>query len=297
MIPPILQRFLVIFLKCISLFAIIVSISVPVFSLRYGYNATGEQKLQDFIIGKWEGLQTQSSLDATTQYKLEFMDTGTLLFSVKSQSVEYYNIEYEYHFVSNDRIRVKNDRAGEAEWSLIQERAYLKVQMPNSREYVVFQRTPGIMWNVFAISLSVLAIATLLNSPIASHGSTEKADSYSPPPTHAIKNYRGLAFTFWQILVLIVFFGIGLLIANKADRWSLFLQIDEPWQPIIAFEIGMIMFIIGARLVRVHWPIIQSSIHVKKAFNQYLGVFLVGSGVYGILISLLVIVISLAFQK
>lgn len=285
------------FFKYLSIFTIVISIGGPIFILSSGNRTTKEKEMQDFIIGKWASLQIQNAPESETQYKLEFLDTGTLIYSIKAQNVEFYNIEYDYRFINKNRILVKNARAGEAEWDLIKEQEYLKIRMPNRHEYIVFQRSPHIMWGVLVVSLAILTIATLFSSPIITHSKIERDNIVIGTSTQASNKNRERAFAFLYRFVTIIFFGIGILIANKVDRWSLFLQIDEPLQPIIVFEVSLLMLIAGVRLVKMYWTITQTSKLLHNTLNRYFGVLLLGGGVYGILISLFDLAFSLAFKN
>lgn len=242
------------------------------------------QDISEFIIGRWRGEFQQTGEDSV-EYELFFVWPNFMFCSKTTPVSELHNILFRYKFVAADRV-------------LIEGRVNDEITVARDGEHLVISSTSGFIqggnytrlsmfdnWACAAMIIGVLSLGTLLVRPYAAHASiqnTSAADvkSISKPVLHSIAH----------MIAIIVMLGLGVLVARAFWTRAQHL-IRIPWDSIIMIELSAAIFILGIKNIRAtHLAIRVPYISVVR-WLHYLGMFLIGSGLWGIGIGLVKLII------
>jgi hypothetical protein len=254
------------------IFTIIIS-TVIFMKLIDGFNnnAGGDNK----YIGSWTIQRDQSSAQFTI-YKLEFVDSHTLICNISNKGQKSYNIQYQYSFVGSNRIKITAPRRLTSEWEIIYEGEKLVI---NSSAWPggigVFNRSININWPLIALLVGICLVGTFFIP-------TNKKRGWKPSigemdQNNIVQFSKKIKYN----LSALVLFLSGIITGFLLWSFPPLRQVRLPWDSVITLELSLILFIFGIRTIIANHRAFMALI---IRWNYLLGMFLIGVGVLGIII-------------
>lgn len=237
--------------------------------------------LGEFIIGRWH-LRESAPPSNYFVTEVEFINAETMLVDIETPEGPIYNLMFHYEFIGENRIRIRG-RLGD-EWQLTKKDDELIVdssRWPGNYKNT-YQRTQNINWSLIAFVLALFAFGTaFINFRLVSDGDVQN--------TNSIITNKKLSGLFNKIIWIAIFISIWVLgVVSGSIFWSFpsLLRVRLPWDSALSFELGIIMLILGIKIIRVNRFVINESGFLLKGI-QFLGTFMVGNAFWGIVTAIM----------
>jgi hypothetical protein len=284
-------------IKYLFILVILISACNTALNLKYLSDNKEDEPLSKFIIGRWSGefQRTDESGIYKVQYELQFAEPNIMFYNRISPPPELHNILFLYKFIDENRIRIEGRVIDEL--IVIRESEYLDISSIHG--FITdgrYSRLPVIdEWILISIFIGILSVGVLFMPPFrASYNSQEK---------DPIKGYldrfewlmKPLFYYALRIIITIIVFGIGVLIAIGVWNWLPLLSIRIPWDSIIMIELSIAVLISGTKTIRANRIGLGITHFSVAGWWYYFGVFMMGISLCGIIIGLMRLVVLLNF--
>lgn len=284
-------------IKHLCILAILISACNTAIYLRYLSDNKEDEPLSKFIIGRWRGefQRTDESGIHKVQYELQFAEPNIMFYNRISPQSELHNILFLYKFTDENRIRIEGRVIDEL--LVIRDGEYLDISSIHG--FITdghYTRLPVIdEWMLIPIFIGILSLGVLFVPPFrVSYNSQEK---------EPIKGYldrfewlmKPLFYYALRIIITVIVFGIGVLIARGVWNWLPLLSIRIPWDSIIMIELSIAVLILGTKTIRANRMGLGTTHFSVTRWWYYFGVFMMGIGLCGIIIGLMRLVVLLNF--
>lgn len=238
----------------------------------------GNTQKESFLIGKWI-LQQHFSPAQFSIYELEFVDSDTLICNTSDNGQNTYNIQFQYVFIGENRIKITAPRRLSSEWEILTEGDELVIKSSTWPEGVgVFKKSTVMNWSSVAIWLSLCVIGTFL---ITIPRTKTKNGELSVANIGQYQSAGLSRYTIYNLMAL-AFFISGLFGGMLIWSFPPLLRVRLPWDAVITLELGAILVILGIRTILANHRVFMEARTISWIY--LLGIFLLGAGALGMII-------------
>jgi len=244
----------------------------------------------DFPIGRWV-LEESESSDQFSIKAMDFVDFDTLLLYITKNGINHYNVQYQYTFIAENKIRITAPRRLTSEWEVIKSGDLLIL---NSNVWPggtgVFKRGVNMNWPTIAILLGFCIAGSFLIVPPLTKTENQGLGRQGTKQT----NHSNLSAYIHRIIGTLTVFVIGTAVGLLMWSWPPLLRIRLPWDTIIILELSVILFVVGMRTIRANLPIFV--LIGKIGWLYFLGILLIGVSIPGVVSGLAKLIVFILFQ-
>lgn len=238
----------------------------------------GNSEKENFLIGKWILQRHQSSAQFII-YDLEFVDSDTLICNTSNKGKNTYNIQFQYDFIGENRIKITAPRRLSSEWEVLNEGDELLINSsPWPGGAGVFKKSTTVNWSSVALWLSLCVIGTFfITIP-----RTKTKNGELHVVNISRHQFAGLSQYSIHNLIALAFFIGGLVSGFLIWSSPPLLRVRLPWDAVITLELGSIPVIFGIRTIIANQRAFMEARIIS--WNYLLGIFLLGAGAMGMII-------------